>query len=89
MLRLENPDREFIREGKLELKRYANESQNHSNIPITLVLLDNMLIITKPKVNSIEIYKKVNKKINSFFFFFFFFFFFNFFFFFFIFYLNN
>jgi len=58
MLRLENPDREFIREGKLELKRYANESQNHSNIPITLVLLDNMLIITKPKVNSIEIYKK-------------------------------
>jgi len=75
MLRLENPDREFIREGKLELKRYANESQNHSNIPITLVLLDNMLIITKPKVNSIEIYKKVNKKINSFFFFFYFLFF--------------
>ncbi|ORX67006.1 hypothetical protein BCR32DRAFT_211674 [Anaeromyces robustus] len=56
MLRLENPEREFIREGKLELKRYANE--NHSFIPITLVLLDNMLVITKPKVNSIEIYKK-------------------------------
>jgi hypothetical protein len=58
MLRLENPERKFIREGKLELKRYANESQNHSFIPVTLVLLDNMLIITKPKVNSIEIFKK-------------------------------
>jgi len=58
MLRLENPEREFIREGKLEMKRYANESQNHSFIPVTLVLLDNMLVITRPKVNSIEIYKK-------------------------------
>jgi len=58
LLRLENPEREFIREGKLELKRYANEAQNHSFIPVTLVLLDNMLVITKPKVNSIEIYKK-------------------------------
>ncbi|OUM60860.1 hypothetical protein PIROE2DRAFT_45845 [Piromyces sp. E2] len=58
ILRLENPEREFIREGKLELKRYANESQNHSFVPVTLVLLDNMLVITKPKVNSIEIYKK-------------------------------
>jgi hypothetical protein len=58
LLRLENPEREFIREGKSELKRYANEAQNHSFIPVTLVLLDNMLVITKPKVNSIEIYKK-------------------------------
>jgi len=52
-LRLNSPKREFLREGSLLLKREGTTPQE-----VDIVFLDNAFVITRKKVNNIEILKK-------------------------------
>lgn len=53
VLRLSSVKRNFIREGTLQMKR-----ENATPQEVDIVLLDNALVITRKKVNSIEIIRK-------------------------------
>jgi len=53
ILKLGSPKRNFIREGSLQMKRDNSNPQE-----VDIVLLDNALVITRKRVNNIEIIKK-------------------------------
>jgi hypothetical protein len=52
-LRLNSPQRQFLREGQLLLKRDGTTPQE-----VDIVFLDNAFVITRKKVNTVEILKK-------------------------------
>jgi len=52
-LKLGSPERQFLREGQLLLKREGTTPQE-----VDIVFLDNAFVITRKKVNSIEILRK-------------------------------
>jgi len=53
VLKLNSPEREFLREGQLLLKREGTTPQE-----VDIVFLDNAFVITRKKVNSIEMLRK-------------------------------